>query len=329
MEDNNPLVSVLCLTYNQVGYIEQMLNSILSQVTNFSFEVLIHDDASTDGTLNILNEYARKYPCIRCFPETVNQNDNRELDYVRDILLPCAAGKYIAFCEGDDYWIDTYKLQKQVDLMSRRSECSMVCGRAVVIDGVTGDELGDFGYGPDNLVLSFEDLLGHWEVPTGSTFFRKSDAFAYYSDWTFPKPVGDFPRAAYLASIGQVYYLGDYLTAYRYSVPGSWTTDMKRCRNKRISNSIQWLKMLFEIDCRLKEKYHDVIVRHGVAYAVQLKALLRDLPKGVPLLEECLDNIGLKSYFKLMVISILDSLKLQLVKVRWSGLIKWKIERVR
>ena len=120
------LVSINCITYNQVDYIRQCLEGFLMQKTNFDYEVLIHDDASTDGTDDIIREYAQKYPAI------IKPIFEKENQYSKGIPIsatynyPRVKGKYVAVCEGDDYWTDPYKLQKQVDYMENHPECVIV-----------------------------------------------------------------------------------------------------------------------------------------------------------------------------------------------------------
>lgn len=121
-----PLVSICCITYNHAPYIRQCLDGFVMQKTNFTFEVLVHDDASTDDTADIIREYEARYPgIIKPIYQTENQysqgvNVNRTYNY------PRAHGKYIALCEGDDYWIDPLKLQKQVDMLEANENVMMV-----------------------------------------------------------------------------------------------------------------------------------------------------------------------------------------------------------
>ena len=106
-------VSVCCIAFNQERYIKECLDGILSQETNFLFEVLIFDDASTDGTQEIIADYARRFNQIRLFLQKDNQWNNKRYGLV-DFLFPNSKGEFIALCEGDDYWTDSKKLQKQV-----------------------------------------------------------------------------------------------------------------------------------------------------------------------------------------------------------------------
>lgn len=124
--NETPLVSVLCPTFNHAAYIRQCLDSVIAQETCFPYEILVNDDCSTDGTTDIVKEYAQKYPSfVKAFTHPFNLY-SRGTDAVRDILLPTARGKYIAICEGDDYWTNNKKLQMQVDLMELHPETGLV-----------------------------------------------------------------------------------------------------------------------------------------------------------------------------------------------------------
>jgi len=120
--NQKPLVSILCVTFNQKNYIRQTIDGFLKQKVNFSIEIIIHDDASTDGTAEIVKEYAEKYPNII---KPILQKENQ---YSQGIgiwtthIYPKAQGKYFAECEGDDYWTDPNKLQHQVDFLERNPE---------------------------------------------------------------------------------------------------------------------------------------------------------------------------------------------------------------
>ena len=133
-------VSVLCMAYNQEKYIRQTLESFVMQKTNFPFEVLINDDASTDKTPEIIKEFADKYPNII---KPVYQKENQYSKGVsihNDFLFPKAAGKYLAFCEGDDFWTDENKLQIQYDIMEKNPDCHL-CLHKVRVVSENGNEL--------------------------------------------------------------------------------------------------------------------------------------------------------------------------------------------
>ncbi len=123
---DSPIVSVLCQVYNHESYIKQCLEGIIMQKTQFKFEVLIHDDASTDNSAAIIKEYELKYPdLIKPLYQTQNQYSQNKRVF-SNIQLPRVSGKYIAICEGDDYWTDEYKLQKQVDFLDNHDDYGLV-----------------------------------------------------------------------------------------------------------------------------------------------------------------------------------------------------------
>ncbi len=123
---NKTIVTVITLAYNHESYIRECLEGIVMQKTNFAYELLIHDDASTDNTANIIREYEGKYPeIIKPVYQTENQY-SKKTGIIRNILLPRIKSKYIAMCEGDDYWTDPYKLQKQVDFLEANPDYGVV-----------------------------------------------------------------------------------------------------------------------------------------------------------------------------------------------------------
>jgi glycosyltransferase involved in cell wall biosynthesis len=135
MRDNcqaniEPLVSVACATYNHKRYIRKAIDSFLTQKCCFQYEIIIHDDASTDGTSEIVREYAELHPdIIKPLYQTQNQY-SRGRKCITEFVLPKCQGKYIAFCEGDDYWTDPLKLQRQVEIFQKYPDCIICGGRA-------------------------------------------------------------------------------------------------------------------------------------------------------------------------------------------------------
>ena len=123
IDDTQPLVSIICTTFNHENFISETLNGFLIQKTTFPFEIIVHDDASTDNTASVINDFAAKYPLIiKPILQKENQYSKKEVNIWSDFTFPKAKGKYIALCEGDDYWIDELKLQKQVDFLENNTE---------------------------------------------------------------------------------------------------------------------------------------------------------------------------------------------------------------
>ena len=119
-----PLVSIICLAYNHEKFINQALAGFVMQKVNFTYEIIIHDDASTDNTVLIIKDYERKYPKLFRPIYQIENQASKERGRVTKIVFGAAKGKYIALCEGDDYWTDPLKLQKQVDFLEKNEEFS-------------------------------------------------------------------------------------------------------------------------------------------------------------------------------------------------------------
>ena len=194
-----PLVSVGVVTYQHADFIRECLDGILMQETTFPFEVLVGEDESTDGTREICIEYAECHPDrIRLFLR------DRRLSHLqygnRDLPLNClwtrqsARGKYIAPCEGDDYWTDPAKLETQVNLLETRPEFPLCFHPVWWLDQETGKMTKTY-YGAPGVksVYSLDDLLEYSNfIPTASVMYR-NDLFGDFPDWWFRSPVGDFP----------------------------------------------------------------------------------------------------------------------------------------
>lgn len=147
MKENNLLktgaddivLSICCITYNHAAYIQKCIEGFLMQKTSFPIEILIHDDASTDGTAEIVKEFAEKYPDL-IFPVFQEENKySQGINVAADYLLPRVRGKYIAVCEGDDYWIDPTKLQRQVDFLESHPSFSFCCHQTYIYEQNTGE----------------------------------------------------------------------------------------------------------------------------------------------------------------------------------------------
>ena len=168
-----PRLSVVCLAYNAAPYIRAALDGFMAQKTGFPFEVLIHDDASTDGTADIIREYADRRPdLIRAVFQRENQF-SKGVAVSSTHLWPLIRGEYVAMCEGDDYWTDPLKLQKQVDWLDAHPESS-VCFHPVTVhfeDGSRPDSLYPSPKDcPDG--FTFQGLLRHNFIQTNSVVFR-------------------------------------------------------------------------------------------------------------------------------------------------------------
>jgi len=222
------LVSINCITYNQDKYIGQAIDGFLAQQTDFDFEVLIHDDASTDATANIIRRYSEAYPgLIKPCLQSENQH-SRGIKVGIAFNLPRAQGKYIAFCEGDDYWTDPGKLQKQIDYLEAHPECSLCCHAVAMVtrEGKTTSEVVR-PYKKNGQVPTEDLIAGGGQFLGSSSIVYRRVLMNDPPDFYLRAPVGDFPLVLYLATRGSVYYLDEVMSAYRQGVPNSWTAKTK------------------------------------------------------------------------------------------------------
>lgn len=219
-ENTIPLVSIRCTVYNHEPYLRQCLDGFVMQRTNFPFEAIVHDDCSTDGSAAIIREYAEKYPdIIKPVYETENQYSKHDGSLVR--VMDAAMhpeSKYVAICEGDDYWTDPDKLQLQVDFLESHPDYTMCFHRANTIIDETGEDAQV--YPADNFrVIESRDydsteLFDEWIVPTASMLFRKECQF-YQLKRPRNAPYGDIYRVLSCAAMGKVHGMDRMMSVYR------------------------------------------------------------------------------------------------------------------
>lgn len=228
---NNPLVTVCVQTFNHENYIRQCLDNILNQKTNFSFEILIGEDRSSDRTREICLEYAHKHPSqVRLF---LHQSENKitidgrltgRFNFIYNLFS--SSGKYIALCEGDDYWTDPNKLQKQVDFLEANDGFSLCCNRCEVRNEDSGlvttenDQLfanGDYQF-------ELNSFLHPFAIYTNSVVFRNK----YFFDNDFDvKAFKDIYLYARLLKIGKGICLNGFMGVYRKHEGGQWSLRSK------------------------------------------------------------------------------------------------------
>jgi glycosyltransferase involved in cell wall biosynthesis len=215
------LVSVKCLTYNHAPFIRECLDGILMQKTDFRFEVVVHDDASTDGTIEILKEYEECHPdVIRVIYEEENQF---ALGGNMDKVDALTRGKYWAVCEGDDYWTDPLKLQKQVEVMEAHPDCMLVCNRTLLYSLKNHSIVGENYCYHESRFVSTKDIIykGGLFISTCSILFRP-EVKRDYPDYCRHCEAGDYSVQLMAAMKGRVYYMDEPMSVYRIDNPLSW-----------------------------------------------------------------------------------------------------------
>ena len=214
----DPLLSCCLITYNHEKFISQAIDGMLIQETDFPFEIIIHDDASTDDTAEIIKKYADKYPhIIRTILQKKNQYSQKK--NIMAIPIKEARGRYIASLEGDDYWIDPLKLQKQVDFLEKNSEYICCYHNAMVVNGNNEIIRDTYITGPKDYSRG-ELLASDTDVHTHSVVFRN---VIDYPDDLRDIPFGDMVRWHLMGFHGKAKYLEDVgKAAYRIHSDGVW-----------------------------------------------------------------------------------------------------------
>jgi len=253
--NTRPVVSIICLTYNQEKYVRDCFEGFVMQQTSFPFEVLLYDDASTDGTPAIIEEYTAKYPEI--FKPTLYKKNNfsQGLGYVGLYTgIKEAKSKYVAYCEGDDYWIDPLKLQKQVDFLESYPDYE-ICAHETLVKYEDGKEIfySDFEH---NLFVSvkkrdytFEEILTGNIIHISSMMYRNCDILL--SPWMHRISAGDMILYRLLGEYGKLHILSDTMSVYRDH------SDSLTNSNKEYNSAIRYYQKLSIPVLRLLNRFWD------------------------------------------------------------------------
>lgn len=251
------LVSVCVIAFNHGQYISKTLDKILSQDVNFRYEIIVHDDASTDNTKEILDNYYSKYPDIIVpFIEEVNTYSKGQK--VIPVFRKKARGKYLAFCEGDDYWCDNAKLQKQIDVLEKEDSIIACVHNTKIFDCKFNKMCGVLNeVDRDYTVLTTRRIL-NWELQysyhLSSLVVRKEiiNSIPEYYDKT---PVEDFAFALLVSLKGKILYLPEVMSVYRRFANNSWTSSNSASDKVFIRNYIGIKNMLSEFNKFTNNKF--------------------------------------------------------------------------
>lgn len=259
------LVSIWCITYNHEQYIREALDSFLMQKANFNYEIVVHDDASADRTPEIIREYEKKNPgLVYGIYQTENQTSKHGADrkWIWYIQAEHCNGKYIAFCEGDDYWLDIHKLQIQIDYMEHHPECVLTAHDAVLVNLAKGEAKAMHPYEDDSDISADEIIMQrHWILPTASMIFRKEALGEDFYKYFLGAGLGDFPLQLWMMTRGKIHYFSRIMSVYRYMHQDSWSKRITGDFKNTAIHTIQMIHFLRKFDKYTEKKYQNSVAR--------------------------------------------------------------------
>lgn len=287
-EGTQPLVSILCITYNHEKYIKECLEGFLMQETTFPVEIIVHDDASTDRTLDIVGPYCQRYPDL--FKTIFQETNQFSLGRKPTILaFPYASGKFIATCEGDDYWTLPLKLEKQIEVFDKNPICILCGGRVAVIrdEASTPYKIDPFQE-PEVLAMlgPREMLKGLWGMRTVSRVTRREIWAGYVETLKGSLIACDYLFMLYCVSVSGMEQqsfrcLDEVVGVYRENEAGIWFSKTDRERDRINLDIVRYALSSFNFNCDrhflewtlyLTLKRNRVTLRDGIEY-LKLKAL--------------------------------------------------------
>lgn len=315
-----PLVVIRCIAYNQEKYIRSALDGFLIQKTNFPFIAIIHDDFSTDRTTEIIKEYSRKYPDL-IFPIFENENQYSKKKGIITSIMDAASfvtnAKYIAECEGDDYWIDPLKLQKQVDFMEANPEYTLCATNSYFEKKDNSIKNSPYNVLYNKDVSCTEVIMGGGLFLTTATLFYKiSDYKKFPRDIKFH--VGDYPLQIYLTHLGKTKILSDITSVYRQNSFGSWN-NINEKNNFNLSKKKNFLikeKELLQKINEITEYKYDNITKKRMNYYSFVQLLYFSPIRELKYIIKDPITIYKKNGLKLIIFSLLPTPLKRAIKIK-------------
>jgi len=247
-------ISVVVTTYNHERYIKQCLDSIIKQKGDFNIEIIVGDDCSTDKTLEIIRDFKSEYPdFFRILPTEQNLGVTKNLKRCLDVC----SGKYIAICEGDDYWIDEYKLQKQMDFLSKNDHFSMVFSSIILLfEDKNMAQFNFYRLKKDQTQLTTEELIENNHIGNFSCCMYKSKIVKVLPNSLFNLYTVDWMFNIACSEKGKVGYLHEYQSVYRIHELGVWSG------KSNIENLENLLESIDEYNAYYDYRYNESFLKH-------------------------------------------------------------------
>ena len=319
-------VSICCVTFNQEDYIKDALDSFLMQKTNFKYEIIIHDDASTDNTVRILKSYKQKYPdMIKLILQKNNQYSLGKEVFPNTFNI--ANGKYIAICDGDDYWTDENKLQIQVDYMESNENCTL-CAHSFNNVDKNKSIINSVNRYKHNTICSERDIiLGDGGFFATASLMIPAKILKDLPDYYYNSTVGDYPMQLHAMSKGYAYYINKNMTDYRVNSNGSWSSKMlagnkDEVNAKNIEHFKNMINMLESFNKSTNYRYREIV--NEMINRFEIRSYLENGDFRVlkqKRVRRYIKELDKKSKLKILLGIILPNIsyKMKLIKRRISG----------
>ncbi|NTW22348.1 glycosyltransferase [Candidatus Falkowbacteria bacterium] len=234
-------ISVCMVTYNHAKYIAQAIEGVLAQEAGFGVHLFVGDDASTDSTREIVKAYVDKFP-DKITMLTTEKNMGGHLNYLR--TLAACKGRYVAVCEGDDFWTDKRKLAKQVAFLDENDDCAICCHPVAIYRETDHDQSQTFPDWPIKPKSDTVDLLSKNFIGACSTVFR-NDSRVSYPDWLLDMKITDWPMNVLRSEFGLIGYLPEKMSSYRVHAGGTHSARTKIYQFKSIIEAYRRMGIYF------------------------------------------------------------------------------------
>ena len=259
-KDTGVSATVWCLTYNHVNYIREAMESFLAQKTKFSFEIIVFDDASTDGTSDIVREYAKKHPhMVKAFIAKKNTYRRKEREeFIKAWQRKFFRGKYMAWCEGDDYWIDPYKLQIQIDYMESHPDCVLYLHNGVKMDYQKHllESINPYSCSGEKDLCAEELIMQYVSHPPTASSVYRTEVAVERPKLFYHVPVGDYPMQLYAYTQGKIHYSSRIMSVYRWFHAGSYNNRLFSDKEMAFYFNFGLLFFLTQYDKYTDYRYH-------------------------------------------------------------------------
>lgn len=279
MKQEEPiLVAIHCLVYNHEPYLRDCLEGFVMQQTNFPFVAIVHDDASTDASAAIIREYEEKYPdIIKPIYEAENQYSKPDgsLGRIMNEAIAATGAKYVAMCEGDDYWTDPLKLQKQVDFLEEHSDYSMCFHRCKTLMVDTGEMRNEFLVRDLPYESSIYQLAQGNYIHTLSVVYRKYNDIFSKRNALGPCMPGDYVLWMLLAEHGKIWKFEEFMGVYRYGC-GIWTAEHNYIKQQM--KTLETFSKLYVVlsDAKAKDILYRQILNIEQVVSTEFGHIIRD-----------------------------------------------------